>query len=94
MSRNVGSRELKTRLGTYLRLVRRGLSFVITDRGRPVARLGPIETGADTAGRLQDLEAAGQISRAASDPLPRFRAAVVRGAPLSSTILEERGDRF
>ena len=94
MPRNVGSRELKTRLGTYLRLVRRGLSFVITDRGRPVARLGPIEAAVDTAGRLRDLEATGQVSRASSEPLPRFRAAVVRGAPLSATILEERGDRF
>jgi prevent-host-death family protein len=93
MSRAIGSRELRARLGTYLRLVRRGLSFVITERGRPVARLGPIETSADAAGRLQDLEATGQVSRASSQPLPRFRAVVLRGAPLSSTILGERRDR-
>jgi prevent-host-death family protein len=93
MSRTIGSRELRTRLGTYLRLVRRGLSFVITDRGRPVARLGPIEAAADTAGRLQDLEATGQVSRASSKPLSCFRAVALRGAPLSSTILGERGDR-
>jgi len=95
MARTVGSRELKTRLGAYLRLVRRGLSFVITDRGRPVARLGPVEvTTDDVAGRLADLEATGHISRASGDPLPRFKAAAVRGGPVSKTVLEERGDRF
>jgi antitoxin (DNA-binding transcriptional repressor) of toxin-antitoxin stability system len=38
----VGSRELKTRLGTYVRRVREGRSFVATDRGAPIAELRPI----------------------------------------------------
>jgi prevent-host-death family protein len=38
----VGSRELKTRLGTYLRRVREGRTFVVTDRGEPVAELRPL----------------------------------------------------
>jgi len=37
--RQVGARELKTRLGTYLRQVRRGATLVVTERGEPVAEL-------------------------------------------------------
>jgi len=94
-TRTVGSRDLKTRLGTYLRLVRKGLRFVVTDRGRPVARLEPLEPGPEgMAGRLEEMAASGQISRPSSEALPRVRAAKVRGAPLTDTILRERGDRF
>ena len=93
--RTVGSRDLKTRLGTYLRLVRQGADFVVTDRGRPVARLGPVETsGVDAAGRLAEMAVTGQLSRATSKPLPPFRAVKVRGAPVSSTVVKVRKDRF
>ena len=39
MRKTVGSRELKTRLGTYLRQVREGMTLVVTERGLPVAEL-------------------------------------------------------
>jgi len=39
---NVSARELRDRLGHYLRAVRQGRIVVITWRGRPVARLVPI----------------------------------------------------
>ena len=42
MSKAVGIRELKTRLGSYLREVRRGRTIVVTDRGEPVAELRPM----------------------------------------------------
>lgn len=42
----VGIRELKEHLSEYLRRVREGELVVITDRGRPVGRLGPAEAGA------------------------------------------------
>lgn len=43
----VGVRELKSHLSEYLGRVRAGESLVVTDRGRPVARLVPY--GADSA---------------------------------------------
>lgn len=43
-SDKVGVRELKTSLSAYLRRVRGGDSFVVTDRGRAVARLSPPDT--------------------------------------------------
>lgn len=64
---SVGVRELRQRASELLRLVERGESIEITDRGRPVAVLGPIPqleglallraTGDSTApeGSLDDL---------------------------------------
>ena len=37
----VGIRELKNRLSEYVRLVRAGEEFLVTDRGEVVAALGP-----------------------------------------------------
>ncbi len=39
---SVGSTKLKTRLNSYLRQVQKGVGFIISDRGRPVAKLVPI----------------------------------------------------
>lgn len=36
-------REMKNRLSKYLKLARAGKDVVITDRGRPVARLTPVK---------------------------------------------------
>lgn len=38
----VGSKELKNRLGKYLRLVRQGETIQITDRGTPVGCITPV----------------------------------------------------
>ncbi len=43
----VGTRELKTRLDTDLRPVRAGARLVVTDRGRPIAELRPLEMPED-----------------------------------------------
>lgn len=40
----VGVRDLKNNLSRYLERVRDGEEVVVTDHGRPVARLSPIET--------------------------------------------------
>ena len=37
----VGARELKTRLGRYLRIVREGGTVIVTDRGKPLGRIVP-----------------------------------------------------
>ena len=38
---SVGIRELKAHLAEYIRRAERGESITVTDRGKPVARLGP-----------------------------------------------------
>ena len=59
--RTVGSRELKNRLGRYLGLVGKGETIIVTDRGKPVARLLPPEPeqakGKSVSDVLKELEA-------------------------------------
>ena len=54
---SVGIRELRQRASELLRRVQAGETIEITDRGRPVALLGPMPE----AGTLARLEAAGDL---------------------------------
>jgi len=92
----VGSRELKTRLGTYLKRVREGATLVITDRGNPVAELKPLQAGQGLERRLAELEAVGLLSRETRSraPLRPFTPIASRGRPASDAVSEGREDRF
>lgn len=97
---HVGSRELKSRLGTYLRTVQSGQILVVTDRGRPVAELRPLSVPApdeNDAAMWRRLVDSGVVSGIpAKDPLPEeaFAPIQIKGKPLSQTIIEDRDDRF
>ena len=64
--------EAKNQLSAFIDKVRHGETVVITDRGRPVARLISALTDAaeDPEGRLARLERRGGLRRATS-PAPR-----------------------
>ncbi len=96
MRKTVGSRELKTRLGTYLRQVQKGLTLVVTERGRPVAELRPLgrEEGNNEEARLEELIALGLLSRKSKEPLDSFRSIRSTGLQLSTAVIEDREDRF
>ncbi|HYA62226.1 MAG TPA: type II toxin-antitoxin system prevent-host-death family antitoxin [Candidatus Sulfotelmatobacter sp.] len=89
----VGSREFKNRMGRYLLAVRKGQSILITDRGRPVAKVIPPdpEDGLTDSveKRLKELEAQGLI-RLAKRPMRSFKAIPSRGKPASKMIIEDR----
>jgi len=89
----VGSREFKNRLGRYLRAVRKGQSLLITDRGKPVARVSPPGQSGDSeitfTELLKKLEAEGKI-RLPKRSLGKFRAVPSRGKPASQMIIEDR----
>ena len=91
----VGAREFKTRLGTYLRQVRAGRILTITDRGRPVARVTPVDTaGQSIEARLDRLRAEGVVT-GTGKALPSVASPIAgRGRPFSETIVEDREDRF
>ncbi|MCB1055113.1 MAG: type II toxin-antitoxin system prevent-host-death family antitoxin [Acidobacteria bacterium] len=90
MLKTIGSRELKTRLGTYLRAVREGATLVITDRGRPVAELRPLSAMEDEEGWLQDLVATGAVSRPKGRPQPAPERIRITGPPISGDLREDR----
>jgi prevent-host-death family protein len=59
--RVVNVKELKARLSAYLRQVRAGEVFLVTDRSEVVARLGPVEASpsATETGPIERLVALG-----------------------------------
>ncbi|MHB8621562.1 MAG: type II toxin-antitoxin system Phd/YefM family antitoxin [Chloroflexota bacterium] len=85
----VGVRELKQNASQVLRLVQAGATVQITDRGRPVAQLVPIQAGS----RLDQLIAEGRVRPAEGRfneflrDVPALRSPA--GQPRPSEILAE-----
>ena len=69
----VGIRELKNGLSSYIDRVRDGEEVIVTDRGRPVARLSSLDAPQD---RLAELVASGVVRPPSSSKryLPKRRA--------------------
>ena len=82
--------EIKARLSEFLARVRGGEEVLITDRGRPVARIVPV---GDRAPHLADLERRGLL-RSPSAELPsdffERRRPSDTGARTREALLEER----
>jgi len=87
---SVGVRELRQRASELLRQVQRGETIEITDRGRPVALLGPVPEG----GPLARLREAGQVRAAAGEleDLPEPLRLDAGQEPPSSTLARLRRD--
>lgn len=62
--------ELKARLSEYLNQVKAGMEVLITDRGKPVARLVPIPRSKDLKESLVRMEKQGLI-KLGSGKLPK-----------------------
>lgn len=86
----VGIRELKAHLSRHLKRVRAGSRLIVTERGRAVARISPVETRAEV-GWAHALVAEGQAQWAGGKPTGAPRpVAVARGHDIASAILEDR----
>jgi len=68
--KTAGVSELKARLSEYLDQVKAGMEVLITDRGKPVARLVPILRSKDLKESLVRMEKQGLI-RLGSGKLPK-----------------------
>ena len=91
----VGARELKNRLGRYLRQVRAGETILVTERGRPVAELRPLSPSAlDLDARLQELATEGMVRLPTRQKSQQIGRVTLPGPPLSGTLVEDREDRF
>lgn len=92
-SKLIGSRELKTRLGTYLERVRRGETLVVTDRGVPVAELRPITTSDDPVeAALEKMAMEGLVTRPTNKgPMTPFKPMrLPPGVSAADAIISER----
>ena len=83
----VGVRDLKARLSKYLRQVSQGQTVIITDHGRPVGRLSPVDQPIDD--RLKALKDAGLVAWNGQKLKQVTPAATNRGKRQVSDILVE-----
>ena len=91
--RAVGIKELKNRLRRYLGQIKQGEEVIVTERGKPIALIQPIQSAehpASLEARLARLAALGLVTLPTHKPLRRVRLVKVSGAPISKTILEDR----
>jgi prevent-host-death family protein len=90
----VGARELKTRLGTYLRRVREGRTVLVTDRGEPIAELRPLPRDTSVPSALLKLSSKRAVTLPVRKSMVAFRPIQSQGRALSDAVLEDREDRF
>ena len=89
----VGARELKTRLGRYLRCVRDGRTILVTDRGEPIAELRPLPPDTSVPAALLKLASRRAVTLPARKAMRAFRPIRSKGRALSEAVREDREDR-
>lgn len=85
----VGIRELKTHLSRHLKRVRSGARLLVTERGRSIATISPVEASADVDWAHQ-LVAEGLANWGGGKPTGAQRPAKIIGKTASSMVLEDR----
>jgi prevent-host-death family protein len=87
----VGIRELKAHLSRHLKRVRSGTRLVVTERGRSIATISPVETPADVAWAHR-LVAEGRAHWSGGKSVGSHRSVrVTKGRTVSGAVLEDRG---
>lgn len=85
----VPSKELKNRLGKYLRMVRAGEAVRVTDRGRPIACILPADD--QFTGLLSALVARGSLTPGGGRLARTARPAVLKpGKSIADMVAEDR----
>jgi prevent-host-death family protein len=87
---HVGVRELRQNLSVYLDRVKAGESLVVTEHGRPVARLGP--NPPERLSIVDQMIADGRITPAKGDRRNLPPPPKIPGRPLSEILREMRDE--
>jgi prevent-host-death family protein len=85
---SVGTRQLRNHLSAYLRRVKAGETITITERGKPVGQIVPVQ--ADLTSRLKKMAEAGVIDWNGQSLPPYQPKAVNRGKQLLSDLVGEQ----
>lgn len=83
----VGVRDLKNNLSRYLDRVQGGEEVIVTDRGKPVARLSPLDYETD---RLAELVASGVVRPPKSTTRHRPVRRIKPKGSVSDLVAEQR----
>jgi prevent-host-death family protein len=85
----IGVRSLKAGLSACLRRVRAGERITVTDRGRPIAAIVPIDAG-PAREWIDRMVAEGRAYWSGGKPAGMQRPIPARGKPASRMVLEDR----
>lgn len=86
----VGVRELKSGLSRYLKRVRSGVRVTVTERGRAIATITPVDRRPDVEW-AHALVVSGRARWSGGKPTgSSLPAAVVNGRSVSAAVLEDR----
>lgn len=92
----LGLREANQRFSRAIRAVRAGKEVILTDRGRPIAVITPINGQDARDATLRAMVDEGFITPAARKgpmPTPGWRPVKLKGKSLSHAVIEDREDR-
>lgn len=81
----VGVRELRDQLSRHLAEVREGRTLTVTDHGRPIARIVPVQRPT----KLEQLRVEGRIQRARTRKRPAGRP-LAAGGTVSDLVGDQR----
>lgn len=86
---SVGIREAKAKLSKLLRLVQGGNEIILTDRGRPVGKIVPIQNDITVEERIRRLEDMGILERKSAQQPHRMPKPISIPSGLAQKILQE-----
>lgn len=92
----MGLREANQRFSKAIKAVKAGKEVVLTERGKPIAVIKPLEREEKVETTIRRLEAEGLLRPAVKRgpmPTPTWKPVRVKGKSMAETISEERDER-
>jgi prevent-host-death family protein len=89
----MGLREANQRFSKAIKAVKAGKEVVLTERGKPIAVIKPLEQQDKDEAMIRRLEVEGILRPALKrEPMPNWKPVRIKGKPMSETIREERDE--
>ena len=91
----LGLREANQQFSKAIKAVKGGREVILTERGKPIAVIKPLEPKEDQQAVIRRLEAEGILRPALKRgpmPKPAWKPIRIKGKPLSQTVIEERNE--
>ena len=89
-SASVGIRDAKMHLSKYLKMVQKGTEVIITDRGRPVGKIVPIQSKDLTLeDRIKVLEDQGLIEKQSTKRMKKIPSPIPVSDNIAQKFLQE-----
>jgi prevent-host-death family protein len=89
----MGLREANQKFSKAIKAVKQGKEVVLTERGKPIAVIKPLQAKEKPDVIIQRLEAEGILRPALKrGPMPPWSPIRIKGKPISETIREERDE--